>query len=73
MWLLQNDVVFLMFSVLADRDKTEKKLLGMCFVRLITDEFTMLADGSRELCFYKVLLTNILVLVLFVLFFVILS
>lgn len=55
MWLLLNDVVFFMFFILADKDKTEKKFLGMCFVRLITDEFTMLADGSRELCFYKVL------------------
>lgn len=41
--------------ICVDKDKTEKKLLGMCFVRLITDEFTTLADGPRELCFYKVL------------------
>src|SRR6218665_1897620 len=37
-----------------DKDRTEKKLLGMCFFRLITDEFTTIADGARELCFYKV-------------------
>ncbi len=38
----------------AARDRTEKKLFGFSFVKLVADDGTTLCDGSHELFLYKV-------------------